>query len=141
MTNTAPIALMAAALFLAMQGQPRADETVGAKCPCGFTAEALASLGWFGMFECTNGKLGDLTQLVDLTWEVGDPAIVAHQYLSGGVCFRMSVDESLEDGKERFLNDAQMKACSHMIIDYAQKLKDQKDAWWVHVVDNGCNLK
>ncbi len=53
MTNTAPMALMAAALFLAVQGQPRADEHVGAECPCGFTADILPIGLWQGRVECS----------------------------------------------------------------------------------------
>ena len=148
MTNTAPIALMAAALFLAVQGQPRADVFVVAKCPCGFTADIIPPEDWLGKVECKLGDFGagDQTQLVALP-KAGvfkSRALVAPLYL-GGFCSRRDAGGVLAL-KEQILSHDQMRACDWEIIVYAQELKNQKDwtgarAWWVSVVDNGCNLK
>ncbi len=46
MTNRTTIALMAAALILAVSGQPRAQTAVESNCPCGDPADIVPIQDW-----------------------------------------------------------------------------------------------
>ncbi len=138
MTNKAPIALMAVALFLAVQVQPRADEIVWrGKCPCDFTADIIPIEEWDGKVECKLGKFGvdGRTWLAAVPEAYGSPSLVAQLYL-GGVCLRFDEDGNVV--KEPYFRRDHYFACDREIIEYAQELKDQKGGRMV--VDKGCNL-
>ena len=143
MTNTAPIALMAAALFLAVQGQPRADgEAMRGECPCGFTADNIRPEVWIGKVECKLGRFraGDQTQLVALppAGVFGSPTWIAPLYLRG-FCIRRDADGILAL-KAQLLSKEEVYACDNEITVYAQGLKDLRDPR-VRVVNRGCKLE
>ncbi len=140
MTNTAPMALMAVALFLAMQGGG-AGEAGGAECPCDFTADVLPPEVWEGRVECTVSKFTGQTQLVNEGWDSRTPLFIAEHY-SGGGCKRLNED-GIEAMKTRPLNEEQRFACSRAIIEYAQSMKDLREfkVRYVVDVDGSCGLK
>ncbi len=139
MTNTAPMALMAAALFLAVQGQPRAQETLAAECPCDFTTDGLPLWKWKGTVGITS-EACDLTTLA-----VNNPQYPSPTFVTGQVyCIRRDTPAGKPSQKWRGLSDDEVKACSQMIIEYAQKLKESPPP---HpptgplVIDSACALK
>ena len=140
MTNTAPMALMAAALFLAMHGGG-AGKAGAAECPCAFTADVLSPEVWEGRVECTVSKIGAQTQLVKKGWDSQTPIFVVEHYLGGG-CTRID-GGGTEAMKERSLSQEERLACSREIIEYAQRMKDLKEfrVRYVVDVDGGCGLK
>ncbi len=155
MTNRAPIALMAAALFLAVQGQPRSEQPptllevfLAVQCPCGNPRELIPNLGdWLGVVEC-----------VGTTQFAGGVSLVSKPVGLGGGNMKLGLFSRgvgykegrivtnclyFEDGGvagkgQSGMSKAQSVACSRLIIDYAQELKDEDS---VKIVDLGCNLK
>ncbi len=138
MTNTAPMALMAAALFLAMQGGGTV-EAGGAECPCGFTADVLPLWVWQGIVECKS-EAGDKTTLVENPSKHPSPGFVAQLYIRG-VCIQYDEDGVLAK-KEPVASYDQVKACSQKIVEYAQELKDRRPITpGMVLLGNKCKLK
>ncbi len=123
MTNTAPMALMAAALFLAMQGGGT-GEAGGAECPCVFTAKKVPLWQWKGIVVCKS-EAGDKTTLAVNPSPHPSPSFVAELYIEG-FCIQRDEAGDVPRQKMRVKSDDEVKACSQKIIDYAQKLKDSR---------------
>ncbi len=155
MTNRAPIALMAAALSLAVQGQPRSEQPptllevfLAAQCPCGNPRELIPNLGdWLGVVKCVGTtQIDGRVSLVSKPVGLGGGNMKLGLFSRGlGYKEGRTVANCLyfEDGgvagkKQTDIFKAQSVACSRLIIDYAQELKDEAQ---VKIVDLGCNLK
>ena len=141
-TNRASMALMVAMLLLTVPVQPRAqstdevvpaDESVTA-CPCGNPAELVPVATWpTTAVDCSTDATR--TTIYGFSHEGGVASLVSTTY--GRDC-QFIADAIDLNGQERPITQSQVKACSALILDYAQALKD---AGQVNVHDFGCNLK
>ena len=138
MTNTAPMALMAAALILAMQGGGT-REAGGAECPCVFTAEEVPHYRWKDIVGCES-KAGVTTLSVNFP-KKPSPSF-AIKAMSQGYCIQRDKPGGKPRQKERVKSDDEVKACSLKIIEYAQELSDGPPKYprGPLVLDSGCAL-
>ncbi len=138
MTNWTTIALMAAALLLAVPGQPRAQTTDGetpaveSVCPCGDPADIVPFLDW---------RVRDVQCTAPPT---SGPHIFSLRVLNFSVpVLQASPDSCLWAGDRPAvqifdLTVSQADACGRLLISYAQALKD---AGTPVPDDSGCNLQ
>ena len=168
MTDRAPIALMAAALFLALlvqprsaqpftlkeaadtvlarQGQPRSDQppmeaAPAVECPCGDPREFIPDLGdWLGLVKCVGTKqfAGGVSLVSKSVGHAMDLGLFSHGVGYNEVNCLYFEDGGVAGKGQSGMSKAQSVACSRLIIDYAQELKDEAQ---VKIVDLGCNLK
>ncbi len=141
-TTRASMALIVAMLLLTVPAQPRAqstdevapaDESV-AICPCGNPAELVPVATWpTTAVDCAADTTR--TTVYGFSNEGGVASLVSTTY--GRDC-QFIADAIDLNGQERPITQPQVKACSVVILDYAQALKD---AGQVSVHDFGCNLK
>ena len=141
-TNRASMALMVAMLLLTVPVQPRAqstdevapaDESV-AICPCGNPSELVPVAMWpTDAVDCAADSTR--TTVYGFSHEGGVASLVSTTY--GRDC-QYVVDAAGLNGQERPISQPQVKACSVLILSYAQSLKD---AGRVAVSDFGCNLQ
>ncbi len=141
-TNRSSMALIVAMLLLTVPVQPRAqstdevvpaDESVTA-CPCGNPADLVPVATWpTTAVDCSTDSTR--TTVYGFSHEGGVASLVSTTY--GRDC-QFIADAIDLNGQERPITQSQVKACSALILDYAQALKD---AGQVNVHDFGCNLK
>ncbi len=136
------ITLIAAFLLFSVQVQPRAQSTDGdalveasvAECPCGNPAELVPVAMWpTTAVDCAADSTR--TTVYGFSHEGGVASLVSTTY--GRDC-QYVVDAAGLNGQERPISQPQVKACSVLILSYAQALKDADQ---VAVSDFGCNLK
>ncbi len=143
MTNTAPMALMAAALILAVQGGGT-GEARGAECPCVFTAEKVPLYYWKGTVGCSISQDGKKTTLALFVVPSPrlSPSFVADLFPQG-YCIQRDNPADPPSQRRQVKSDGEVKACSQKIIEYAQKLKDSppKPPGEMVVLDISCELK
>ena len=138
MTNRTTITLVAAALFLAVQGHPRAQST---DCPCGDPADLVPLATWStDVADCSASRpmtapAPTRTALYGFSFEGGVVSLSATVY--GRDC-QYVVNASGLEIQERPISQTQVETCSGLILSYAQALKD---AGQVAVSDFGCNLR
>ncbi len=142
MTVKTTMALMVAVLLFAVQDQSHAqfsdeatptEESV-ADCPCGSPAELVPVATWpTTAVDCAADTTR--TTVYGFSNEGGVASLVSTTY--GRDC-QFIADAIDLNGHERPITQSQVKACSVVILDYAQALKD---AGQVDVHDFGCNLK
>jgi hypothetical protein len=142
MMDKTTITLIAAVLLFSVQVQPRAQSTDGeasveasvAECPCGNPAELVPLAMWpTNVVDCAAGP--KRTVLYGFSFEGGVASLASTAY--GRDC-QFIVDAIDLNGQEQPISQPQVKACSVLILGYAQALKD---AGQVGVHDFGCNLK
>ncbi len=142
MTKRTTMALMAAVLFLSVQVQPRAQTLDGevpsqeivADCPCGDPVELVPIAEWpTDAVDCAADSTR--TTVYGFSHEGGVASLVSTTY--GRDC-QFVVDAAGLNGQERPISQPQVKACSVLILSYAQALKD---GGRVAVSDFGCNLR
>ncbi len=141
-TNRTSMALMVAMLLLSVPVQPRAQTTDEATsveesvtvCPCGNPAELVPVATWpTTAVDCAADTTR--TTVYGFSNEGGVASLVSTSY--GRDC-QFIADAIDLNGQERPITQSEVKACSALILDYAQALKD---AGQVEVHDFGCNLK
>jgi len=140
--NRTLVALIAAVFLLSVPVQPRAqttdevapaDESVAA-CPCGNPAELVPLAQWpTTIVDCAADATR--TTVYGFSHDGGVASLVSTTY--GRDC-QFIVDAIDLNGQERPITQSQVKACSVLILSYAQALKD---AGQIEVHDFGCNLK
>ncbi len=142
MTNTTTMTLMAAVLLLAVQVQLRAQSPDGetpaeesvADCPCGNPADLVPLAMWpTDIVDCFANP--SRAALYGFSFDGGIASFSATAY--GRDC-QFVVDAIGLNGQKRPISQPQVKACSGLILSYAQALKD---AGQVAVGDTGCNLR
>ncbi len=140
--NRTPVALIAAVFLLSVPIQPRAqttDEVAPVEesvtvCPCGNPAELVPLAMWpTTVVDCAADSTR--TTVYGFSHEGGVASLVSTTY--GRDC-QFIVDATDLNGQERPISQPQVKACSVLILSYAQALKDSGQ---VAVHDFGCNLK
>ena len=125
------MALMAAALILAVQGDPRAQAP---DCPCGDPAELVPLATWpTDVADCAANPTR--AALYGFSFEGGIASVSATVY--GRDC-QFVVDASKLNIEKRPISKPQVNACSVLILSYAQALRD---AGRVAVSDFGCKLR
>ncbi len=142
-TTRIPVALIAAVFLLSVPVQPRAqttdevtsaEESVAAVCPCGNPAELVPVATWpTTAVDCAADTTR--TTVYCFSNEGGVASLVSTSY--GRDC-QFIADANDLNSQERPITQSEVKACSVLILDYAQALKD---AGRVEVHDFGCNLK
>ncbi|MCH9051747.1 MAG: hypothetical protein IIA72_11790 [Proteobacteria bacterium] len=131
MTSRTTMALMAAALILAVQGHPRAQSP---DCPCGDPADLVPLAKWpTDVADCSANPTR--VALYGFSFEGGIVSVSSTVY--GRDC-QYVVDASDLDVHEQPISQPQVEACSGLILNYAQALKN---AGQVAVGDFGCNLR
>jgi len=142
MGKSKTIALMAAVLLFSVQVQLRAQSTDEeapvegslAECPCGDPSELVPVAMWpTDAVDCAADSTR--TTVYGFSHEGGVASLVSTTY--GRDC-QFVVDAAGLNGQERPISQPQVKACSVLILGYAQALKD---AGRVAVSDFGCNLR
>ncbi len=132
MTNRTTIALMAAALILAVSGQPRAQTAVESDCPCGDPADIVPIQDWRKRdVQCTAPPASGsrIYSLRVLEFEV--PILQA----STNSCLWAGERPAVQKFD---LTVSQANACVRLLISYAQMLKEAGTP----VPDDGaCNLQ
>ena len=132
MTNRTTIALMAAALILAVSGQPRAQTAVESDCPCGAPADIVPIQDWRKRdVQCTAPPASGsrIYSLRVLEFEV--PILQA----STNSCLWAGERPAVQKFD---LTVSQANACVRLLISYAQMLKEAGTP----VPDDGaCNLQ
>ncbi len=132
MTNRTTIALMAAALILAVSGQPRAQTAVESDCPCGDPADIVPIRDWRKRdVQCTAPPASGsrIYSLRVLEFEV--PILQA----STNSCLWAGERPAVQKFD---LTLSQANACVRLLISYAQMLKE---AGTPVPDDGGCNLQ
>ncbi len=141
-TNRTPVALIVAVLLLSVPFQPRAqttDEVAAVEesvtvCPCGNPAELVPVATWpTTAVDCAADTTR--TTVYGFSNEGGVASLVSTTYGRDCQFIADAIDLNVQ---ERPITQPQVKACSVVILDYAQALKD---AGQVEVHDFGCNLK
>ena len=131
MKNRTTMALMAAALILAVPGHLRAQSP---DCPCGDPADLVPLDKWpTDVADCSADT--KRATLYGFSFEGGIVSVSSTAY--GRDC-QYVVDASGVNIQERPISRPQVDACSGLILNYAQALKD---AGQVAVSDFGCNLR
>ena len=134
--------LMASGLLLSVQVQPRAQSSDGetpaegsvADCPCGAPTDLVPLASWpTDIVDCSADA--KRAALYGFSFEGGVASFSATAY--GRDC-QFVVDAIGLNGQQRPISQAQVDACSGLILGYAQALKD---AGQVAVGDFGCNLR
>ena len=136
------ITLIAAVLLFSVQVQLRAQSTDEeapveeslADCPCGDPVELVPIAAWpTKEVDCA----ADLKRaaLYGFSFEGGVASLTSTAY--GRDC-QFVVDATGLNSQERPISQPQVNACSVLIVDYAQALKD---GGRVAVSDFGCNLR
>ncbi len=142
MTNRTTLVLMAAVLLLSLQVQSRAQTTNEKSaaeesvvdCPCGDPADLVPLASWpTDVVDCSAAPTR--ATLYGFSFEGGVASLASTAY--GRDC-QFVVDAIGLDGQERPISRPQVDACSGLILNYAQALKD---AGQVSVSDFGCNLQ
>ncbi len=142
MANRTTLALMAAVLLVSVQVQLRAQSSDGeapaeqtvADCPCGDPSVLVPLASWpTKVVDCFANP--SRAALYGFSFDGGVASFSATAY--GRDC-QFVVDAIELNGQQRPISRSQVKACSGLILSYAQMLKD---AGQVAVGDTGCNLR
>ena len=148
MTSRAPIALIAAALYLAVQGQPRSEQhsisgpPSPVVCPCGDPNVLIPYSVWVGPVSCSvNHWARGLTSLRHIGDRSNSRANLGSGKggLSRGSCLFDDGEGGVEEIRSRDLSLQQVRDCSTLIIRYAQALKNARRK--VIITDIGCSLQ
>ena len=138
MTNRTTIALMAAALTLAMSGQPRGQTADGepsaveSACPCGDPADIVPFRDWhMREVQCTAPPTSGPHTFSLRALDMSVPVLQA----SPDLCFWAGHRPAVQNSG---LKVSQAEACGRLLISYAQTLKD---AGTPVPDDRGCNLQ
>ena len=131
MTNQMMMAMMAAALIFALQGQARGQSSA---CPCGNPADLVPLAEWpTDIADCYANK--KRAALYGFSFGGGIVSVSSTVY--GRDC-QYVVDAGGLNIQMQPISLPQVDACSGLILRYAQALKDAGE---VEVSDAGCNLQ
>ena len=138
MKNHSTMTLMAGAFIMALHGQSSAQS---ADCPCGDPAGLVPLSTWSSnLADCAaSGPMTESTptrtELYGFSFEGG--VVSLSSTIFGRDC-RYVINAADLDIQKRPISKTQVDACSNLILNYAQALKD---AGQVTVGDFGCNLR
>ncbi len=138
MSNSTTVIFMAGALVVALHGQSSAQS---ADCPCGDPTDLVPLSTWSSnLADCAASgpmtqSLPTRTELYGFSFEGG--VVSLSSTIFGRDC-RYVINAADLDIQERPISKPQVDACSGLILNYAQALKD---AGQVTVGDFGCNLR